>query len=159
MLHLAGLYSCPLKHLNICKWTGTISVVILIMWEPSWSWQPELWWKSFSFLSGSVITFSIVEITLLSSTKQSIQVRNILEKLLYNKIVIAFNWKPFRVTWVNPQFFYGIRVKSIFTFWVSLFVFICSFLLVIQWHCLSFFEWRLLNTLWFLQTVPTPCTD
>ena len=96
---------------------------------PSWSWsyilwQPEVWWKSFSFLSGLVITFSIVEIILLSSTKQNIQVRNITEKLLYDKIVIAFNWKPFRVTWVNLRFFYGIRVDQP---------------LIFVYHCLSLF--------------------
>ena len=63
-------------------------------------------------------------ITLLSSTKQNIQVKNILEKLLYNKTVIAFNWKPFRVTWVTPRYFMG-------------FVLIIFFIFL--YHCLSLF--------------------
>jgi hypothetical protein len=55
----------------------------------------------------------------------NIQVKNILEKLLYNKTVIAFNWKPFRVTWVNPRFFMG--------FVLIIFLFFCIIV------CLYFF--------------------
>ena len=119
------------------------------MWSWSYTpWQPEVWWKSFS-LSGSVIAFSIVEITLLSSTKQNIQVRNILEKILYNKTVSAFNWKHFRVNWVNPRFCLW---DSCWPFFVFFCIIVCLYLFLsfghsVPLYCLSFFEWRLLKTI------------
>ena len=135
-MHLAGLNWCPLKYQNIGNWTGTKSAVIVILWglrgRDRTHHNNRKCDENPFFLSGSVIGFSIVEITLLSSTKQNIQVKNILEKILYNKTVIAFNWKPFRVTWVNPRFFMGFVLIIVFYFCVSLFFFICSFLLVIQ---------------------------
>ena len=89
-----------------------------------------------------------MEITLLSSTKQNIQVKNILEKLLYNKIVIAFNWKPFRVTWVNPRFFMGFVLINFLFFCIIVCLYLFhSFGHSVPLYCLSFFEWWLLKTI------------
>lgn len=72
--------------------------------------------------------------------------------LLLFFIFISKNCLPYRNTWVHHHVLVGFH-WSIFRFLCGvLWTIVCTFVSSLQFSCLSFFDLRLLNTLWYLQT-------